>query len=161
MRIGVCPGSFDPVTNGHVDIFYRASKMFDLLIVAVFHNPNKKPLFTMQERVEMLSLATKDISNIKVDSFSGLLNDYMRRQNSNFIVRGLRELSDFEYEYKRALLIKKIDPEIETVFMMTSNEYSFISSSGIKELAKFGGPITGLVPACLEEKIVKRISEEK
>ena len=161
MRIGVCPGSFDPVTNGHVDIFYRASKMFDLLLVAVFHNPNKKPLFTMQERVEMLSLATKDISNIKVDSFSGLLNDYVRRQNSTFIVRGLREFSDFEYEYKRALLIKKIDPEMETVFMMTSNEYSFISSSGIKELAKFGGPITGLVPACLEERIVKRISEEK
>ncbi|MBP2635444.1 MAG: coaD [Firmicutes bacterium] len=161
MRIGVCPGSFDPVTNGHVDIFYRASKMFDLLLVAVFHNPNKKPLFTMQERVEMLSLATKDISNIKVDSFSGLLNDYVRRQNSTFIVRGLREFSDFEYEYKRALLIKKIDSEMETVFMMTSNEYSFISSSGIKELAKFGGPITGLVPACLEERIIKRISEEK
>ena len=99
MRIGVCPGSFDPVTNGHVDIFYRASKMFDLLLVAVFHNPNKQPLFTMQERVEMLSLATKDISNIKVDSFSGLLNDYVRRQNSTFIVRGLREFSDFEYEY--------------------------------------------------------------
>ncbi len=161
MRIGVCPGSFDPVTNGHIDIFSRASKMFDLLIVAVFHNPNKNPLFTMQERVEMLNLATKDISNIKVDCFSGLLNDYVRRQNSNFIVRGLRALSDFEYEFNRALLIKKIDPEIETVFMMTSNEYSFISSSGIKELAKFGGVITGLVPECLEEKIIKRIGEKK
>ena len=160
MRIGVCPGSFDPVTNGHVDIFSRASKMFDLVIVAVFHNPNKKPLFSMEERVEMLTLATKDIPNIKVDSFSGLLNDYVRRQDSNFIVRGLRALSDFEYEFQRALLIKKIDPEIETIFMMTSNEYSFISSSGIKELAKFGGTITGLVPECLEEKIVKRIREK-
>lgn len=160
MRIGVCPGSFDPVTNGHLDIFSRASKMFDLLIVAVFHNPNKKPLFTMQERVEMLNQATQDMPNIKVDSFSGLLNDYVRRQNSTFIVRGLRALSDFEYEFQRALLIKKIDPAMETIFMMTSSEYSFISSSGIKELAKFGGPIGGLVPECLEEKIIKRIREK-
>ena len=160
MRIGVCPGSFDPVTNGHVDIFLRASKMFDLVIVAVFHNPNKKPLFTMEERVEMLNLATKDIANIKVDSFSGLLYDYVLQQNSKFIVRGLRALSDFEYEFQRALLIKKIVPEIETIFMMTSNEYSFVSSSSIKELAKFGGPITGLVPECLEEKITKRIREK-
>lgn len=160
MRIGVCPGSFDPVTNGHVDIFSRASKIFDVLLVAVFNNPNKKPLFTMQERVEMLTLATKDISNIKVDCFSGLLNEYVRRQNSNFIVRGLRALSDFEYEFNRALLIKKIDPAIETIFMMTSNEYSFISSSGIKELAKFGGVISGLVPECLEDRIIKRISEK-
>lgn len=159
MRIGVCPGSFDPVTNGHLDIIARAGKMFDLLIVAVFHNPNKKPLFTMEERVEMLNLATKGIPNIAVDSFSGLLNDYVRRQNSTFIVRGLRALSDFEYEFQRALLIKKIDPVIETVFMMTSSEYSFISSSGIKELAKFGGPIAGLVPECLEDKLVQRIHE--
>ncbi len=160
MRIGVCPGSFDPVTNGHLDIFLRASKMFDLVIVAVFHNPNKKPLFTMQERVDMLNLATKGMPNIKVDSFSGLLNDFVRRQNSTFIVRGLRALTDFEYEFQRALLIKKIDPDMETIFMMTSSEYSFISSSGIKELAKFGGPITGLVPECLEEKIIKRIREK-
>ncbi len=160
MRIGVCPGSFDPVTNGHLDIFSRASKMFDVLIVAVFHNPNKKPLFTMQERVEMLNLATKDLPNVKVDSFSGLLNDYVRRQNSTFIVRGLRALSDFEYEFQRALLIKKIDPVMETIFMMTSSDFSFISSSGIKELAKFGGPISGLVPVCLEEKIIKRIREK-
>lgn len=159
MRIGVCPGSFDPVTNGHLDIFSRASKMFDVLIVAVFHNPNKKPLFTMEERVEMLHMATDDIPNIKVDSFSGLLNDYVRRQNSSFIVRGLRALSDFEYEFQRALLIKKIDPAMETIFMMTSSEYSFISSSGIKELAKFGGPITGLVPVCLEARIIQRIRE--
>ncbi|MCM0760254.1 MULTISPECIES: pantetheine-phosphate adenylyltransferase [Sporomusa] len=160
MRIGVCPGSFDPVSNGHLDIFLRSSKMFDLVIAAVFHNPNKKPLFTMEERVDMLTLATQGIPNIKVDSFSGLLNDYVRRQNSTFIVRGLRALSDFEYEFQRALLIKKIDPDMETIFMMTSSDYSFISSSGIKELARFGGPITGLVPACLEEKIVKRIREK-
>jgi len=157
MRIAVCPGSFDPVTCGHLDIFERSSKMFDLLIVAVFHNPNKKPVFSMEERVEMLQSAVADIPNVKVDAFSGLLNDYVRSQNSSTIVRGLRALTDFEYEFQRALLIKKIDPGMETVFMMTSSEYSFISSSGIKEVAKFGGPITGLVPTCVENKIIERL----
>ncbi|EAX48725.1 pantetheine-phosphate adenylyltransferase [Thermosinus carboxydivorans Nor1] len=159
MRIAVCPGSFDPVTNGHLDIFARASQLFDQIIVAVFHNPNKKPLFTMEERVEMLREATGHIPNVRVDCFSGLLNEYVRRQNSNIIVRGLRALSDFEYEFQRALLIKKIDPVIETVFMMTSSEYSFVSSSGIKELAKFGGSIRGLVPQCVEERILRRLHE--
>lgn len=157
MRIAICPGSFDPVTNGHVDVFERASKLFDVIIVAVFHNPNKKPLFDMEERVELLTIATQHIPNVRIDCFSGLLNQYARQQNSNVIVRGLRALSDFEYEFQRALLIKKIDPIIETVFIMASSEYSFISSSGIKELASFGGPITGLVPVCVEERISKRI----
>ena len=153
MRIGVCPGSFDPVTNGHIDIFSRASKMFDVVIAAVFHNPNKNPLFTMDERVEMLSQATRELGNIKVDSFSGLLPDYVRQQNSQFIVRGLRALSDFEYEFQRALLIKKIDNNLETVFIMTNANYSFLSSSGIRELATFGGCIHGLVPECVEDRI--------
>ncbi|HWR39736.1 MAG TPA: pantetheine-phosphate adenylyltransferase [Patescibacteria group bacterium] len=161
MRIAVCPGSFDPVTNGHVDIFARAATMFDLLIVAVFHNPGKKPLFTMEERVEMLNLATKDIPNIRVDSFSGLLNDYVHRQNSQIIVRGLRAFSDFEYEFQRALLIKKIDPLMETVFMMTNSEYSFVSSSGIKELAKFGGDISKLVPECVQKRVVEKMAVEE
>lgn len=159
MRIGVCPGSFDPVTNGHLDIFERAGKMFDVLIVAVFHNPNKKPLFTMEERVEMLREATAHIPNVKVDGFSGMLNDFVKRQDTNIIVRGLRALSDFEYEFQRALMIKKIDPEIETIFMMTSSEYSFVSSSGIKEVAKFGGPIAGMIPACVERKVLARLRE--
>ena len=159
MRIGVCPGSFDPVTCGHLDIFERASKMFDVLIVAVFHNPNKKPLFSMEERVELLREATSHIPNIRVDGFSGLLNEYVHSQNSNVIVRGLRALSDFEYEFQRALLIKNVDPSMETVFMMTSSDYSFVSSSGIKELAKFGGAITGLVPRCIEQKVVERLRE--
>lgn len=161
MRIAVCPGSFDPVTCGHLDIFERSSKMFDLLIVAVFHNPNKKPLFTMEERVEMLKAATDHLSNVKVDAFSGLLNDFVRRQNSTTIVRGLRALTDFEYEFQRALLIKKIDPGMETVFMMTSSEYSFVSSSGIKEVAKFGGSISGLVPTSVEQKVIERLNEER
>ena len=161
MRIAVCPGSFDPVTNGHVDIFERAANMFDLLIVAVFHNPGKKPLFTMQERVEMLHLATKGIPNIKVDCFSGLLNEYAHKQGSKIIVRGLRALSDFEYEFQRALLIKKIDPEIETVFMMTNSEYSFVSSSGIKELARFGGDISALVPQCVQKRVAEKLRAEQ
>lgn len=159
MRIAVCPGSFDPVTNGHLDIFYRASKMFDEVIVAVFHNPGKKPLFTMEERVEMLKKATKHIPNVRVDCFSGLLNVYVRKQNARFIVRGLRALSDFEYEFQRALLLKKLDTDIETVFMMTSNAYSFVSSSGIKELAKFGGCIKGLVPESVEKAIIDRLKD--
>ena len=159
MRILVCPGSFDPVTSGHVDIFERAAKISDLLIVAVFHNPNKNPLFSMDERVEMLKAATAHIPNIEVDAFSGLLNEYVRKRNSSVIVRGLRAFSDFEYEFQRALLMKKLNSEIETIFIMTNNEYSFVSSSGIKELAKFGGNITGLVPAVVQEKITKRIAE--
>lgn len=157
MRIAICPGSFDPITNGHLDIFERASKMYDLVIVAVFHNPNKKPLFDMKERVEMLGMATQHLKNIQVDAFSGLLNEYVRQKNANIIIRGLRAISDFEYEFQRALLIKKIDPLIETVFMMTSNEYSFLSSTAIKELAKFGGNISGLVPKCVEQQILERI----
>lgn len=159
MRIAVCPGSFDPVTCGHLDIFERASKMFDVLIVAVFHNPNKKPLFSMDERVELLKDATSHIPNIKVDCFSGLLNEYVHSQNTNVILRGLRALSDFEYEFQRALLIKSVDNDIETVFIMTSSNYSFVSSSGIKELAKFGGSITGLVPQCVEQKVVQRLKD--
>lgn len=159
MRIAVCPGSFDPVTNGHLDIFERSSKLFDLLIVAVFHNPNKRPLFTMEERVELLRDATQHIPNLRVDAFSGLLNEYVHQQKSNIIVRGLRALSDFEYEFQRALLIKRVDPTIETVFMMTSSDYSFVSSSGIKELAKFGGAISGLVPDCVEPKVIERLRE--
>jgi pantetheine-phosphate adenylyltransferase len=157
MYIAICPGSFDPITNGHLDIVERASKMYDLVIVAVFHNPNKKPLFTMKERMEMLHEATQHLDNIQVDAFSGLLNEYVRQKHANIIVRGLRAISDFEYEFQRALLIKKIDPLIETVFMMTSNEYSFISSSAIKELAKFGGNIAGLVPKCVEQQILDRL----
>lgn len=159
MRIAVCPGSFDPVTTGHQDVFERASHMFDRVIVAVFHNPGKRPVFSMEERVQMLRATTSHIDNIEVDCFSGLLNEYVRQKNSRLIVRGLRTLTDFEYEFQRALLIKHVDSEIETVFMMTNNDYSFVSSSGIKELAKFGGSITGLVPSCVEEQIIRRLNE--
>ena len=159
MKIAVCPGSFDPVTNGHVDIFERASSMYDRLTIAVFRNPGKNPLFNMDERVRLIKQATQHIPNVEVDSFSGLLTDFVLQKDSRIIVRGLRALSDFEYEFQRALLIKCVRPEIETVFMMTSSEYSFVSSSGIKELAQFGGDISKLVPPMLYDEITQRCRE--
>lgn len=154
MRRAVCPGSFDPVTLGHIDIFERASAMFDEIIISVFHNPGKdKAMFTMEERVEMLREATKHIPNVRVTGFSGLLNEFCRKEKAPFIVRGLRAFTDFEYEFQRALLIKKIDNKLETVFIMTNAKYSFVSSSGVRELAAFGGQVKDLVPECIEERI--------
>jgi pantetheine-phosphate adenylyltransferase len=157
VRIAVCPGSFDPVTNGHIDIIERAAKMFDVIDVAVFNNPNKIPMFTFEERVDMLEQATRHIPNVQISCFSGLLNVYVREVGSNVIVRGLRALTDFEYEFQRALLIKKIDPVIETVFMMTSSEYSYVSSTGVKELASFGGDTSEFVPSYVEIKLREKL----
>ena len=161
MRRAICPGSFDPVTNGHIDIFERASLMFDEIIISVFNNPGKaQGMFTMDERVAMLKEATKHITNAKVTCFSGLLNEYCKQQDTKFIVRGLRAFSDFEYEFQRALLIKKIDHELETVFIMTNAQYSFLSSSGVRELAVFGGNISGLVPESIETQIKSYIAKK-
>ena len=158
MRVGICPGSFDPVTNGHVDIFERASKLVDKLIVAVLDNPNKKPLFTMEERVELIRKSVGHIPNVEVDGASGgLLYKYANSKNSRIIIRGLRALSDFEYEFQRALLLKKIDNDLETVFIMTNAKYSFVSSSGVRELATFGGQLKDLVPECIEERVRKHV----
>ncbi|MGE1062591.1 pantetheine-phosphate adenylyltransferase [Megasphaera paucivorans] len=160
MRIGICPGSFDPVTNGHIDIFERGSKLVDKLIVAVFENPTKKPLFTMDEREEMLRETTRHISNIEVVSFDGLLNQYAKERGATVIIRGLRALSDFEYEFQRALLMKKVEPDIETVFIMTNNKYSYVSSTGIRELACFGGKLDDLVPAYVENRLQTKFADK-
>lgn len=161
MRRAVCPGSFDPVTKGHIDIFERASAMFDEIIVSVFHNPGKdKAMFSMEERVEMLKLATKHIPNVRVTHFSGLLNEFCVQEKAPFIVRGLRGFSDFEYEFQRALLIKKIDQHLETVFIMTNAKYSFVSSSGVRELATFGGQLKDLVPECIEERVREHVAKK-
>lgn len=160
MRIGICPGSFDPVTNGHIDIFERGSKLVDKLIVAVFENPTKKPLFTMAEREEMLRETTRHINNIEVVSFHGLLNQYARERGATIIIRGLRALSDFEYEFQRALLMKKVEPEIETVFIMTNNKYSYVSSTGIRELACFGGKLDDLVPVYVESRLEAKFNDK-
>ena len=162
MRRAVCSGSFDPVTRGHIDIFERASTMFDELIISVFYNPTKdKSMFSMEERVEMIKLATKHIPNVRVTSFSGLLNEFCVKEDAPVIVRGLRAFTDFEYEFQRALLIKQIDPKLETVFIMTNAKYSFVSSSGVRELAVFGGPLKDLVPECVEERIRKHIETKQ
>ena len=148
MRRAICPGSFDPVTKGHLDIFERASQMFDEIVISVFHNPGKeKAMFSMEERVEMLRMATAHIPNAKVTCFSGLLNEFCKQEKAPFIVRGLRAFSDFEYEFQRALLIKKIDN-------------SFLSSSGVRELATFGGCIHGLVPDSVETRIKELLAEK-
>ena len=158
MRRAVCPGSFDPVTKGHIDIFERASAMFDELIISVFHNPGKdKAMFSMEERVEMLKEATKHIPNVRVTCFSGLLNEFCKKEEAPFIVRGLLVFTDFEYEFQRALLLKKIDNDLETVFIMTNAKYSFVSSSGVRELATFGGQLKDLVPECIEERVRKHV----
>jgi pantetheine-phosphate adenylyltransferase len=158
LRIAVCPGSFDPVTNGHLDIITRASKRFDKVIVAVLKNSSKNSLFTIEERMEMLKYHCKDIENVEVDSFSGLLIDYMKIKNSQIIIKGLRAVSDFEYEMQMALMNRKLDQDIETIFMMTNSKYSYLSSSIIKEVAKHGGCIKGLVPDLVEAELIKRFN---
>ena len=156
MKIAVFPGSFDPVTNGHIDIFERASQMFDELIVGVFHNINKKPFFSVEDRVKFLTEATAHISNIKIDAFDGLLNEYVRAKQASVIVRGLRTVTDFEYEFQRAQMMRHLDSGIETIFMTTNPKYAFVSSSGVRELSNFNGEIKGLVPNCVELAIKKR-----
>lgn len=161
MKIAVYPGSFDPVTNGHLDIVLRASKIFDHVIVAVFQNIQKQPLFSVEERTEMLKKCINDIPNVSIDSFDGLLIDYAHKVNAQIIVRGLRAISDFEYEFQINSVNKKLAEEIETVFMMTNNNYSYLSSSIVKEVAMFGGCIRGLVPPPVEEQLLKKISRKR
>ena len=156
MKIAICPGSFDPATNGHIDIIKRSGVLFDKVIVAVLNNSNKTPLFSVEERVELLKKTCGSIENVEIDSFSGLLTEYAKSKNANAIVKGLRAISDFEYELQMALMNKKLNPDIETVFMMTSSRYSYLSSSIVKEVASHGGCIKGLVPEIIEEEINKR-----
>ncbi len=145
-RIGVYPGSFDPLTNGHLDIIKRASKLFDKLIVGVLHNGNKKSMFTMEERVALINKCIKEMPNVEVKMFNGLLVDFVKDNGAATIVKGLRAVSDYEYELQMAMLNKHIDNDIETIFLMSDIQNSFLSSSIVKDLAKHGGDITGLVP---------------
>ena len=161
MTVAVYPGSFDPVTLGHVDIIRRAAKMFDRVVVAVGINMEKKPWFTVEERKELLRSATNDIENVEVVDFEGLLVDFARQYGSCVILKGLRAVSDFEYEFQMALTNNKLAPEIETVFLTTSAENMYLSSSVVKQIAAFGGDISSFVPDVIRESIVNRITGVK
>jgi pantetheine-phosphate adenylyltransferase len=151
--IAVYPGSFDPVTNGHLDLIARGAKIFDHLIVAVAKNVEKEPLFTVQERVEMLEAVTFEFKNVEIDVFDGLLMDYAREKGARVVLRGIRAVSDYEYELQMAMMNRKIEPDIETVFMMPGEAYSYISSRLVRELAKLGGPVKDMVPPLVEERL--------
>jgi len=161
LRIYVYPGSFDPVTNGHLDIIERASRLCDKLVVAVLVNGNKNPAFTLEERVDLLNRAIAGRKNVEVISFDGLLINLAKREGALTIIKGLRAVSDFEYEMQMAHLNKIQDNEIETLFMMTSVNYSFLSSSSVREIAKLGGSINDLVPECVKDDIFKKFGRRQ
>lgn len=160
-RVAVCPGSFDPITLGHLDIITRAAKVFDELYVVVLNNSSKKPLFSVEERIELIEQVTKGIANVKVDSFQGLLVDYAESVKADAIIRGLRAVSDFEYEMQITSMNRVLSDKIETFFIMTNNQYSFLSSSIVKEVAKYDGKISELVPPEVEEALLTKFKNEE
>lgn len=155
--IAVYPGSFDPITNGHLDLIERGARLCDRLIVAVLGNEDKQPLFTVEERMEMLREAVADYPNVEVDTFGGLLVDYARHKGATAIVRGIRAISDYEYELQMALMNRRLCPEVETVFLMAGEAYSFISSRIVKEVIRLGGNLAGLVPPSVEVRLRNRV----
>ena len=154
----IYPGSFDPVTNGHLDLIERGAKLFDRLVVAVLQNLEKDPLFSVPERVEMLREVTRPWANVEVDVFDGLLVEYARRRKAQALLRGIRALSDYEYELQMAMMNRKMEPDIETVFMMPSVKYSYLSSRLVREVARLHGPLKDLVPPMVEERIRAKVT---
>lgn len=158
--IAVCPGSFDPITYGHLDIIRRGAKVFDMVYVSVMNNSAKNPLFSVEERINLINEVTKDLPNVKVDEHSGLLINYAKAVNANAIIRGLRAVSDFEYEMQITSMNRVLNDEIETFFIMTNNQYSFLSSSIVKEVAKYNGDISSLVPPVVAKALDKKFHRE-
>ena len=156
--IAIYPGSFDPLTNGHLDLIERGSKIFDQLIVAILRHPEKDPLFTLEERREMLESMTERFRNVSVDSFDGLLVAYARSKGAGAVLRGIRAISDYEYELQMALMNRKLDPKLETVFMMPAEKYSYLSSRLVKEIYRHGGSVRGLVPKRVEERLHSKVT---
>lgn len=157
----IYPGSFDPLTNGHLDLIERGSKIFGQLVVAILHNSEKDPLFTVAERKEMLRQTTKGFDNVSVDTFEGLLVDYARQQKAQAVLRGIRAISDYEYELQMALMNRRLTPEIETVFMMPADSYSYVSSRLVKEVFVLGGSVRGLVPDLVEKRLHEKVKGKK
>lgn len=157
----IYPGSFDPLTNGHLDIVKRGLKVFDKVIIAVLNNKNKKPLFTVEERKEMIRKSLKGYKNLEIGSFEGLVIDYAVEKNARAILRGMRAISDFESEFQLAMYNRRLNREVQTVFLLTGLRWQFISSSGIKELASFGGDVTGMVPSFVEKKLAEKFPAMK
>ena len=157
MNLGIYPGTFDPITHGHTDIISRSLHIFDHIVVAVFPNPRKKPLFDIQERVDMAKLVTKDLPRVEVVEFQGLLVEYVKQRGAQAIIKGLRAISDFEYEFQMALVNRKLDEQVETVFLMPSQEYSYLTSSIIKEVASLGGPVTQFVHPEVSNRLHQRL----
>jgi pantetheine-phosphate adenylyltransferase len=156
-RVAVCPGSFDPITNGHLDIIKRGAKIFDKVYVTVLHNSEKsRTLFELKERLHFIRESTKDIPNVVVDSFNGLLVEYAKSVNAKVILRGLRAISDFEYEMRNAAMNRKLNPDIDTFFIMTNKQYSFLSSSIVKEVAKYRGDVSDLVPSVVNDALMQK-----
>jgi pantetheine-phosphate adenylyltransferase len=160
MTLAVFPGSFDPLTNGHVDIITRGARLFDRIIVAILVNAEKSPLFTMAERVEIAQAVFGEMRNVEVDTFEGLLVDYVERRNAQVIVRGLRAISDFEYEFQMALMNRRLNGKIETVFMMPAEQYTYTSSRLIKEVFALGGRVHGLVPDMVEQRLREKVKSK-
>jgi pantetheine-phosphate adenylyltransferase len=155
--IAIYPGSFDPVTNGHLDLIERGEKMFDLLIVAVLRNAEKEPLFTVAERVEMLREVTKQWTSVEIDVFDGLLVEYARKRGAGVILRGIRAVSDYEYELQMALMNRKLEPRLETVFMLPGLSYSYLSSKLVREIGQLGASLKGLVPEVVEQRLRAKV----
>ena len=158
-KLAIYPGSFDPVTNGHLDLIERASKLFGRIVVTVARNAEKAPMFTLKERVEMLREATQPFPNVEVDTFDGLLVDYARKLGARVLVRGIRAISDYEYELQMALMNRRLEPQLETVFMLPAVEYSYLSSHLVRELAALGGSLTGLVPPAVEQRLRIKVAD--
>jgi pantetheine-phosphate adenylyltransferase len=157
-RTAVYPGTFDPITNGHLDIITRGIRLFDTIVVAILRNPDKEPLFPVDERVEILKAVVAPLSSVRVEAFEGLLVDYARERGAQAIVRGLRALSDFEYEYQMALMNQRLAPDLHTIYMMPSEAYSYVSSRLVKEVARLGGDVTGLVPPEVAARLKRRFA---